>query len=145
VSKPDKALIKPLLISLLAGLAMAAVWFTLAIRMQDALTWFALIAALDIALLERWTRTQGRSSAAWIAPAVTVMCCIASLWLITSASVVQASGFPFASTLQQMGYQLFQALLSIRLVTTDWLYLACAPILAYVLANTGVNARHQSP
>jgi len=145
VSKPDKALIKPLLISLLAGLAMAAVWFTMAMRMQDALSWFALIAALDIALLERWTRTQGRQSATWIAPVVTGACCIGSLWLITSASVVQASGFPFAATLQQMGYGLFQSLLSLRFVTTDWLYLASAPILAYLLANAGINARRQSP
>ncbi len=124
---------------------MAAVWFTMAMQMQDALSWFALIAALDIALLERWTRTEGRQSAVWIAPVVTAACCISSLWLITSASVVQASGFAFAATLQQMGYRLFESLLSLRFAATDWLYLAGAPILAYILANTGINARRQSP
>lgn len=144
VSKNNTAIIKPLIISLLAALAMLAVWFTLSVRMDSALTWFALIAGLDIALLERWTRRRDQRSAKWIAPVVTVICSGASLWLITALSVSYAAGFNLIASTTQMGVGLFSMLIAMRLTPSDWLILASAPALAYYLANAGINDRRQS-
>ena len=145
VSKSSVAIFKPLLISLLAALAMMAIWFTLSARLDDAITWFALIAALDIALLERWTRNKHRRTAFWIAPAATVLCCVASLWLITALSVRYAGGFSLLDSIKLMGIGLFQELLKLRLSATDWLILAFAPLLAYLLAKTGPINDHRQP
>lgn len=124
---------------------MAAVWFTVSVQLQGVVAWFALIAALDIALLERWTRSKNCSTAKWVAPLFTVLCCIASLWLITALSVRYASGFNLIDIAKQMGFGLFAQLLNLRLTTQDWLLITASPILAYVLANVGtVNDRHQS-
>ena len=46
---------------------MMAVWFTLSAGTDEALCWFALVAAADIALLERWMRSRDQRSPAWIA------------------------------------------------------------------------------
>jgi hypothetical protein len=145
VSTRAHAVIKPLLISLLAGLAMMAVWFTLAIRFSHALSWFALIAAVDIALLERWTRNSQSRTALWIVPLATMLCCIGSLWLITAYSISYASGFAIHDSTRMMGTPLFQSLMLLRFSSQDWLYLAAAPVLAVVLANFGsFNGRRQS-
>lgn len=146
MSTPRPALFKPLLISLLAGLAMMAVWFTLSLRLQGALAWFGLLAAADIALLERWTRHPERRSPAWIAPLVTLACIGASLWLITALSVSQAGGFGLRDSIRQMGGGLFVQLLQLRLSSVEWALLAAAPVLAYLLAGAGrLNARRRSP
>jgi thiol:disulfide interchange protein len=145
VSTRAHAVIKPLLISSLAGLAMIAVWFTLAVRYSHALSWFALIAAVDIALLERWTRNSQRRTALWIVPLVAILCCIGSLWLITAYSISYASGFAITDSIHMMGTPLFQILMQLRFSSQDWLYLAVAPVLAFVLANFGsLNGRRQS-
>jgi hypothetical protein len=124
---------------------MLAIWFTLSVHLNDAIAWFALIAALDIALLERWTRNNNRRSAIWIAPVLTGLCCFASLWLITALSVHNAGGFNLIEAAKQMGLGLFTQLLQLRLRTQDWLIIAASPALAYVLANARKpNGRHQS-
>lgn len=124
---------------------MLAVWFTLSVQLDGINAWFALIAAADIALLERWTRSNGSRTAAWIAPFFTALCCLASLWLITALSVRYATGFNLIDAARQMGLGLFSQLLQLRISTMDWLYVAISPALAYVLANAGaVNDRHQS-
>jgi hypothetical protein len=125
---------------------MTAVWFTLSARFGNALSWFALIAAVDIALLERWTGRAERLSAAWIVPTVTLLCCLGSLWLITALSISQASGFALKDSTAMMGTGLFENLLQLRFESRDWLFFGLAPVLAYVLANAGrVNGRRQSP
>ncbi len=118
-------------------LAMMAVWFALSSHFQQALTWFALIAAMDIALLERWTRNNAFVTPGWIAPMTTVICCLMSLWLITALSVSYSGGFSLDESAKQMGMGLFNLLLSLRLNAMDWLFLAVAPLLAYVLADAG--------
>lgn len=124
---------------------MAAVWFTLSAQLEGVLAWFALIAALDIALLERWTRSKNHSTAKWVAPLFTMLCCIASLWMITALSVRYATGFNLIDIAKQMGVGLFAQLLHLRLSTQDWLLIAASPILAYFLANAGnASGRHQS-
>ncbi len=124
---------------------MLAVWFTLSVHLDSPISWFALIAALDIALLERWTRSKDRTTASWIAPLFTILCCLASLWLITALSVRYATGFNLIDIAKQMGIGLFAQLLHLRLTTQDWLLVAASPILAYFLANTGnASDRHQS-
>ena len=123
---------------------MMAIWFTLSVRMDSALPWFALVAALDIALLERFLRRKGQHSARWIAPSVTVLCILMSLWLITALSVHYAAGFNLVDSTTQMGAGLFNQLVVLRLTHSDWLILALAPVLAYLLANVGINDRHQS-
>lgn len=123
---------------------MIVVWFTLSAQMDSVLSWFALIAGLAIALLERWTRSREQCVAKWIAPLVTVLCSVASLWLITALSVSYAAGFNLSDSASQMGAGLFKLLLSLRLTATDWLMLAASPLLAYVLAHAGINGRHQS-
>lgn len=125
---------------------MMAVWFTLSARLDAAIAWFGLFAAADIALLERWTRGRGRSTAVWIAPAVTLLCCLASLWLIAALSVRYAGGFNMNDSARQMGAGLFAALINLRFAPLDWLYIAASPVLAVLLANAGaVNGRRQSP
>ncbi|GAB2995190.1 hypothetical protein [Arenimonas maotaiensis] len=146
MSTPRDALFKPVFISLLAGLAMMAVWFTLSLRLQDALAWFGLVAAADIALLERWTRHPERRSPAWVAPLATVACAVASLWLITALSVSQAGGFDFRDSIHQMGSGLFAQLLQLRLAPQEWILLAASPPLAYLLADAGrLSVRRRSP
>jgi hypothetical protein len=145
VSTRARAAIKPLLISSLAGLAMMAVWFTLSVRYSHALSWFALIAAVDIALLERWTRNSQSRPALWIVPLATILCCIGSLWLITAYSISYASGFAINDSIRMMGTPLFQSLMQLRFSSQDWLYLIAAPVLAFALANFGsLNGRRQS-
>ncbi|GEM_PF-2266696 len=145
MSTPRDALFKPVFISLLAGLAMMAVWFTLSLRLQDALAWFGLVAAADIALLERWTRHPERRSPVWIAPLATVACAVASLWLITALSVSQAGGFDLRDSIRQMGSGLFAQLLQLRLAPQEWILLAASPPLAYLLANAGrLSVRRRS-
>lgn len=124
---------------------MMAVWFTLSAGADDALCWFALVAAADIALLERWLRSRDQRSPVWIAPALTLLCCVASLWLITALNVSNATGFGLHASAGGMGAGLFRALLEMRLRALDWLLLAASPVLATVLANTGLNDRRQSP
>jgi hypothetical protein len=146
VSKSHHAFLKPFIISCLAALAMMAVWFTLSAHYDAAITWFALIAALDIALLERWTRSRDRTTAVWIAPVMTLLCCLASLWLIAALSVRYAGGFTMNDSARQMGAGLFAALINLRFAPLDWLYIAASPVLAALLANAGdVNDRRQSP
>jgi hypothetical protein len=124
---------------------MMAVWFTLAVRYSHALSWFALIAAVDIALLERWTRNNERRTAVWIVPLATLLCCIGSLWLITAYSISYASGFAITDSIQMMGAPLFQSLMQLRFNGQDWLLVILAPVLAFVLANFGsLNGRRQS-
>ncbi len=124
---------------------MMAVWFTLAVRYSHALSWFALIAAVDIALLERWTRNNERHTAVWIVPLATLLCCIGSLWLITAYSISYASGFAITDSIQMMGAPLFQSLMQLRFNSQDWLLVILAPVLAFVLANFGsLNGRRQS-
>lgn len=125
---------------------MMAVWFTLSARLDSAMTWFGLVAAVDIALLERWTRGRDRRTAVWIAPAMTLLCCLASLWLIAALSVRYAGGFNMNDSARQMGTGLFAALIDLRFATLDWLYIAASPLLALLLANAGgVNGRRRSP
>lgn len=123
---------------------MTVTWFLFAARMDSALSWFALVAALDIALFERWTRRKGQRNAKWIAPFATLICIVFSLWLITALSVSYAAGFKLSDSASQMGTGLFKQLLTLRLAPVDWLMLAVAPVLAYVLAHLGINDRHQS-
>lgn len=101
------------------------------------MTWFALIAATDIALLERWTRNSSFITPRWIAPLATAICCLLSLWLITALSVSYSGGFSLNESAKQMGLGLFNLLLSLRLNAMDWLFLALAPLLAYFLADAG--------
>jgi hypothetical protein len=144
VSKNNLSIIKPLCISLLASLAMMAVWFTLSVRMGSALSWFALIAGLDIALLERWTRRSNQHSAKWIVPFATLICILASLWLIAALNVHYAAGFNLIDSATQMGAGLFALLITMWLTPSDWLILALSPVLAYYLATVGINDRRQS-
>ena len=123
---------------------MMAIWFTLSVRMDSALTWFALVAALDIALLERLLRRKDQRTAWWIAPVVTVLCIIMSLWLITALSVHYAAGFNLIDSASQMGAGLFKQLIILRFTDIEWLTLAIAPVLAYFLASTEISDRHQS-
>ena len=123
---------------------MMAVWFTLSVRMESALSWFALIAGLDIALLERWTRRSGQQSAKWIAPFATLACIFTSLWLITALNMHYAAGFNLLDSATQMGGGLFILLITMWLTSSDWLILALAPVLAYYLATVGINDRRQS-
>jgi len=144
VSKLNHAFVKPFIISCLAALAMMAVWFTLSARLEAAIAWFGLVAAVDIALLERWTRGSGKSTARWIAPVMTLLCCLASLWLIAALSVRYAGGFTLQDSAGQMGAGLFAKLIELRFAALDWLYIAASPVLAYVLANAGApNGRRQ--
>lgn len=146
MSKLKHAYVKPFIISSLAALAMMAVWFTLSARLDAAIAWFGLVAAVDIALLERWTRGSGKSTALWIAPVMTLLCCLASLWLIAALSVRYAGGFTLQDSAGQMGTGLFARLIDLRFAALDWLYIAAAPVLAFVLANAGAsNGRRQSP
>jgi hypothetical protein len=145
VSTSRHSLFKPLVISLLAALAMMAVWFTLSAGADDALCWFALVAAADIALLERWMRSRDQRSPAWIAPLLTFLCCLASLWLITALNVSYATGFGLHTSAGGMGFGLFGNLLAMRLQPLDWSLLAASPVLALVLAKTGISGRRQSP
>ena len=126
-----------MIVSLLAMLAMTAVWFALSSRLNSALAWFALVAATDIALLERWTRNGPLVTPSWIAPAATVLCCLLSLWLITALSVSNSAGFSLDDSAKQMGFGLFSRLLSLRLDALDWLLLAAAPFTALILADAG--------
>lgn len=137
VSKSNHRVTKPLVISLLAVLAMMAVWFALSSHFHHAMTWFALIAATDIALLERWTRNSSYITPRWIAPLATAICCLLSLWLITALSVSYSGGFSLNESAKQMGMGLFNLLLSLRLNSMDWLFLVISPILAYILADAG--------
>ncbi len=137
VSKSNQRAAKPLVISLLAMLAMMAVWFALSSHFHQAMAWFALFAAADIALLERWTRNRSFITPRWIAPLATVICCLLSLWLITALSVSYSGGFSLNESAKQMGLGLFNLLLALRLNAMDWLFLAIAPILAYILADAG--------
>jgi hypothetical protein len=137
VSKSNQRAAKPLVISLLAMLAMMAVWFALSSHFHHAMAWFALFAAADIALLERWTRNSSHITPRWIAPLATVICCLLSLWLITALSVSYSGGFSLNDSAKQMGMGLFNLLLSLRLNSMDWLFLAISPILAYFLADAG--------
>ena len=140
------ALFRPFIISSLAALAMMAVWFTLSVRLDAALAWFSLIAAADIALLERFLRPNDRRTPIWIAPLLTLLCCLASLWLIAALSVREAGGFNMQDSTRQMGSGLFLQLTTLRLAPGDWLFIASAPFLAILLANTGgINVRRQSP
>lgn len=125
-------------------LAMMAVWFALSSHLRSALSWFALIAAVDIALLERWTRNPEAITPRWIAPVSTALCCLLSLWLITALSVSYSGGFGLNDSARQMGTGLFKLLLFLRLSPVDWLFLGSSPVLAYLLANAGpVNDRRQ--
>jgi hypothetical protein len=144
VSKPTPSTFKPLAISLFVALIMTVAWFVFSARMDSAVTWFALIAGLDIALFERWTRNKGQRVAKWIAPFATLLCIVVSLWLITALSVSYAGGFKITDSASQMGNGLFQQLLLLRLAPSDWLMLSAAPVLAYVLAHANINDRHQS-
>ncbi len=137
MSIPKPRVTKPLIISLLAMLAMSAIWFALSSRMDSALTWFAMIAAVDIALLERWTRNSSFMTPGWIAPMATGLCCLLSLWLITALSVSYSAGFSLNDSAKQMGFGLFFHLLSLRLNALDWLFLAAAPFTALILADAG--------
>jgi hypothetical protein len=124
---------------------MMAVWFTLSAHRNNASAWFALIAAADIALLERWTRSKTHRTPVWIAPVFTLLCCFASLWLITALSVHYSSGFQLTDSIKHMGFNLFTQLLRLRLMWFDWLFMALSPILAYLLTNGGApNDRHLS-
>jgi hypothetical protein len=145
VSIARQPLFKPLIISLLAALAMMAVWFTLSAGADDALCWFALVAAADIALLERWMRASDQHSPAWIAPALTLLCCLASLWLITALNVSYATGFGLHTSAGGMGFGLFSNLLAMRLQPLDWSLLTASPALAMILSNAGLSGRRQSP
>lgn len=146
MSIPTQRIAKPLIVSLLAMSAMIAVWLALSTRLHDALTWFALIAAVDIALLERWTRNSAHTTPAWIAPVATALCCLLSLWLITALSVSYSGGFGFNDSARQMGPGLFRLLLLLRLSPLDWLLLSAAPFLAFLLAGAGpVSGHHRSP
>jgi hypothetical protein len=145
VSTARQSLFKPLTVSLLAALAMMAVWFTLSAGTDEALCWFALVAAADIALLERWMRSRDQRSPAWIAPVLTLLCCLASLWLITALNVSYATGFGLHASAGGMGTGLFGNLLTMRLQPMDWAMLAASPFLALVLADTGFSGRRQSP
>lgn len=133
------------MISLLAALAMMTVWFTLSARSGEVLSWLALLAAADIALLERWTRAPNQPTPRWIAPTLTLGCCLASLWLIIALNVSFATGLSLRESAKGMGYGLFRYLLAIRLQPLDWIFLAVSPVLAFVLANTGINGRHPPP
>ena len=131
---------------MLAMLAMVAVWFALSSHQHDTLSWFALIAATDIALLERWTRNPAYVTPRWIAPAVTLLCCLAALWMITALSVSYSGGFDLGESARQMGPGLFNLLLRLRLAPLDWFFLVASPILALMLANAGpVNDRRRLP
>lgn len=145
MSTARQTLLKPLIISLLAALAMMAVWFTLSVGADDTLSWFALVAAADIALLERWMRARDQRSPAWIAPVLTLACCFASLWLITALNVSYATGFGLHESAGGMGVGLFGNLLEMRLQPLDWSLLAASPLLAFILANAGLSGCRQSP
>ena len=144
MSKNNISIIKPLIISLLVSIVMIAIWFILSVRMNSALSWFALIAALDIALLERLLRRNKQYTARWIAPTVTILCIIMSFWLMIALSVHYATGFNLIDSATQMGTGLFSLLITMWLTPTDWLILALAPVLAYYLANVDINDRRQS-
>lgn len=145
VSSPSQRTVLPLITSLLAMLAMLAVWFSLSAHLDTAVTWFALVAAADIALLERWTRRRGTVTPRWIAPAATLVCCLLSLWLITALSVSDTGGFGLHDSARQMSPGLFRLLLSLRMGPADWLFLAGAPLLALYLADAGANGRRPAP
>lgn len=136
---------QPLITSLLAMLAMLAVWFSLSSHLDTAATWFAPLAAADIALLERWTRGRGTVTPRWIAPAATLACCLLSLWLITALSISDTGGFGLHDSARQMSPGLFSLLLSLRMGPADWLLLAGAPLLALYLADAGASDRRPRP
>lgn len=144
VSKSNTSIIKPFIISLFVALIMTITWFLFAARMDSVLAWFAPVAGLGIAMFERWTRSKEQNVAKWIAPVATLVCILLSLWLITALSVSYAAGFKLTDSASQMGAGFFKQLLTLRLTSADWLMLATAPLLAYVLAHVGINDRHQS-
>ena len=120
--------------ALVAGLlGVATIWVTLALWVDSACGWMALVAAVDFALLLRLVRAPAGPARMLQAALATVATCAVSAWLIAAGQIGSMLGlYPLESALR-MGPVLGWELTRMGFTPWDWACLAFSPLLAAAL------------
>lgn len=124
----------PLLV-LLGGFGFAAAWVLLAYARNDAFSWLAVLAALDIALLLRMGRLRpGWRRACW-GVAATALTIVAASWGIIAAQVGKPMGLLPWESVRRMGLEHAWLLAQLSNDAVDLAWFGAALLIAAVVSR----------
>ena len=120
--------------ALVAGLlGVATIWVTLALWVDRACGWMALVAAVDFALLLRLVRAPAGTARMLLAAVATLVACAASAWLIAAGQMGSMMGlYPLESALR-LGPVLGWELTRLGFTAWDWACVGFSPVVAALL------------
>lgn len=131
----------PLLALLCGVLGMSAVWVAAATLSGRSCSWLALVAAVDMALLLRLTRSGTGALPTLSAVVATALTVALSRWLIAATQLGFALGLePIASSIR-LGPALAWQLTQLSLSRLDWIWLLSSLPLAAILSSTAAWSR----
>lgn len=114
-----------------AILGVSAIWAMAGIALGDPSSWFALIAALDAALLLRLASYPAGRERAAVALAITAMTVLGAGFLFAATRVGLLMGMPPAESIWKMSTSLAYLFVQANTGWTDALWIAAALILAW--------------
>lgn len=126
------------LLALVVGvLGMSAAWVTAAVLADRNLSWLALVAALDMAMMLQLTRVPPGWLRIALAVSATAAAVVLSQWLIVAAQLGFTMGLRPLDSSMRLGPSLAWELSRLSLGNVDYVFLLASLPLAAILAQRG--------
>ncbi|WP_238394736.1 hypothetical protein [Pseudoxanthomonas wuyuanensis] len=123
------------LILLLGGLCFSLIWILLALHLDRQAGWMALLAALDAALILRFTGMRRGPARILLAVTATVLMIALALWGIVASQLGFMLGLSPWSSAAKLGLAHAWTLLGLANTPADLICMAAAPLLAAFAAR----------
>ncbi|WP_454831846.1 hypothetical protein [Pseudoxanthomonas wuyuanensis] len=123
------------LILLLGGFCFSLIWILLALYLERQAGWMALLAALDAALILRFTGMRRGSARILLAMLATVLMIALALWGIVASQLGFMLGLSPWTSATKLGLVHAWTLLGLANTPADLACMAAAPLLAAVAAR----------
>ena len=125
----------PGIVLLVGVLGLDAIWVASAVISNRSCSWLALVAALDMAFLLRFTEAPPGRARTAVAVCATALTIALAQWLIVSTQIGFALGLEPLASASRLGPVLAWQLSKLSLDRTDWILLVSSLPLAAILVQ----------
>ena len=132
----------PLLATFTGSIAMVGAWVAIGALNGSSASWFALVAALDVAMLLRLTHAPPGLARSALAVVATLLIVAASQWLLAATRMGALVGMEPLASAGRLGPALGWQVVKLSLDRVDWILLLASLPLALILVEP---ARPRAP